>query len=78
MSDNVRNDFLEVNDNRINNILYECETSLYKGSYGELNVKEIIAVMKALILEIKRVQAEKDKVINGLSTMVNEDSKKED
>lgn len=63
MSDKVRNDFLAVNNNRINKILYECETYLYKGSYGgDLNLREIISIMKALRIEIQRIQGEKEKI----------------
>ncbi len=57
------NNWLHIQTRRIESLVYQCEDYRLKGSYGgELNLAEIIFVIKGSTSEIERLQREFDKL----------------
>lgn len=57
------NDWLHIQLKRAENLIYQCEDYRLKGSYGgELNLAEVIFIIKGSINEIGRLQMEFDKL----------------
>lgn len=57
------NDWLHSQLKRVEDLIYQCEDYRLRGSYGgELNLGEIIFVMKSACNEIGKLQIEFDKL----------------
>ena len=67
------NNWLNIQLRRAENLIYQCEDYRLKGSYGgELNLAEIVFILKGSLNEIQRLQKEFDKLKEEINQLKKE------